>query len=207
VKNFVCGLVAAFACVAAVPASAAYVVDITQVGDDVVTTGSGSINLAALGSPGSGPTNGHLGAYFGYLIVGSGTDQAYSGRITGPSSFGTSVLGGYYVADSATGGTVGFNVQSAPTSTRFIIVPFGYVSGTDLGTSTAIYEDKNFDDLHLVAGTYTWTWGSGDSLDSFTVNVGQVAAVPEPSTWAMMMLGFAGVGFMAYRRRTAALAV
>lgn len=27
------------------------------------------------------------------------------------------------------------------------------------------------------------------------------AAVPEPSTWAMMILGFAGVGFMAYRRR------
>jgi hypothetical protein len=26
-------------------------------------------------------------------------------------------------------------------------------------------------------------------------------AVPEPSTWAMMILGFAGVGFMAYRRR------
>ena len=27
------------------------------------------------------------------------------------------------------------------------------------------------------------------------------AAVPEPSTWAMLMLGFAGLGFMAYRRR------
>jgi PEP-CTERM motif len=27
-----------------------------------------------------------------------------------------------------------------------------------------------------------------------------VAAVPEPSTWAMMILGFFGVGFMAYRR-------
>jgi hypothetical protein len=26
-------------------------------------------------------------------------------------------------------------------------------------------------------------------------------AAPEPSTWAMMILGFAGVGFMAYRRR------
>jgi hypothetical protein len=25
--------------------------------------------------------------------------------------------------------------------------------------------------------------------------------VPEPSTWAMMILGFAGVGFMAYRRK------
>jgi len=28
-----------------------------------------------------------------------------------------------------------------------------------------------------------------------------ISAVPEPSTWAMMILGFAGVGFMAYRRK------
>jgi PEP-CTERM motif len=28
------------------------------------------------------------------------------------------------------------------------------------------------------------------------------AGVPEPSTWAMMILGFAGIGFMAYRRKT-----
>jgi hypothetical protein len=30
------------------------------------------------------------------------------------------------------------------------------------------------------------------------------AAVPEPSTWAMMILGFFGVGFMAYRRKSTA---
>jgi hypothetical protein len=36
-----------------------------------------------------------------------------------------------------------------------------------------------------------------------TGGVGALAsAVPEPSTWAMMMLGFAGVGFMAYRRKS-----
>lgn len=29
-----------------------------------------------------------------------------------------------------------------------------------------------------------------------------VTAVPEPATWAMMILGFAGVGFMAYRRKS-----
>ena len=29
-----------------------------------------------------------------------------------------------------------------------------------------------------------------------------VATVPEPSTWAMMILGFAGIGFMAYRRKS-----
>jgi hypothetical protein len=32
------------------------------------------------------------------------------------------------------------------------------------------------------------------------------ASVPEPSTWAMMILGFAGLGFMGYRRRKSALA-
>lgn len=32
------------------------------------------------------------------------------------------------------------------------------------------------------------------------------AAVPEPSTWAMMLFGFLGVGFLAYRRRNQAAA-
>lgn len=30
----------------------------------------------------------------------------------------------------------------------------------------------------------------------------QVDAVPEPSSWAMVILGFAGLGFMAYRRKS-----
>jgi hypothetical protein len=33
----------------------------------------------------------------------------------------------------------------------------------------------------------------------FSPNIG---AVPEPSTWAMMILGFFGVGFMAHRRKS-----
>jgi hypothetical protein len=35
----------------------------------------------------------------------------------------------------------------------------------------------------------------------FGLDMSLNAAVPEPSTWAMMILGFAGVGFLAYRRR------
>ena len=48
-------------------------------------------------------------------------------------------------------------------------------------------------------------------VDAFTIGIAgsnttfdfenTVSAVPEPSTWAMMILGFAGVGFMAYRRK------
>nr|WP_157817111.1 PEPxxWA-CTERM sorting domain-containing protein [Bradyrhizobium sp. SK17] len=44
--------------------------------------------------------------------------------------------------------------------------------------------------------------GNG-SLTGQTPFVPQVAAIPEPSTWAMMILGFAGIGFMVYRRRNA----
>jgi hypothetical protein len=38
--------------------------------------------------------------------------------------------------------------------------------------------------------------------NSFEFDNVTVAAVPEPSTWAMMILGFLGVGFMAYRRKS-----
>jgi hypothetical protein len=40
---------------------------------------------------------------------------------------------------------------------------------------------------------------SGPTLDVELVSA--VASVPELSTWAMMLLGFLGLGFMAYRRK------
>lgn len=36
---------------------------------------------------------------------------------------------------------------------------------------------------------------------------GITAAVPEPSTWAMLLLGFAGIGFMAYRQKSKPLLI
>jgi hypothetical protein len=42
--------------------------------------------------------------------------------------------------------------------------------------------------------------GNTASTDSI-VTSGSITPVPEPSTWAMMLLGFAGIGFLAYRRK------
>jgi PEP-CTERM motif len=43
----------------------------------------------------------------------------------------------------------------------------------------------------------------GDTVQvNFTVSDNVVTAIPEPSTWAMLLIGFAGIGFAAYRRRT-----
>jgi len=42
--------------------------------------------------------------------------------------------------------------------------------------------------------------GGNGNIGNILDNVTLTAAVPESSTWAMMIMGFFGVGFMAYRR-------
>ncbi len=46
-------------------------------------------------------------------------------------------------------------------------------------------------------------FNAGIYLDEVSVEaVAAVPSVPEPSTWAMMVFGLAGIGFMAYRRKS-----
>jgi hypothetical protein len=57
-------------------------------------------------------------------------------------------------------------------------------------------------------GTFTsLTWTNPQFEDWYGFNVGYQSAVPEPSTWVMMILGFAGIGFMAFRKRKNGLAL
>jgi hypothetical protein len=50
--------------------------------------------------------------------------------------------------------------------------------------------------------TYTFAGGNSIQIDAISVSYQVTTAVPEPSTWAMLLLGFAGVGFVAYRRKS-----
>jgi hypothetical protein len=67
------------------------------------------------------------------------------------------------------------------TEANFVPNSLGHIFAADLGITAAAGFDPAF----------TGKTGA----------VTGVSAVPEPSTWAMMILGFMGVGFMAYRRR------
>jgi hypothetical protein len=54
-----------------------------------------------------------------------------------------------------------------------------------------------------ISGVNLGTGGYGGDI----ATVPQVAAVPEASTWAMMLAGFFGLGFMAYRKKNGAPAL
>jgi PEP-CTERM motif-containing protein len=58
---------------------------------------------------------------------------------------------------------------------------------------------------YLGAGDLLWSnlYSTGDNSAnaSFETAILVTAPVPEPSTWAMMILGFAGISYLAYRRR------
>jgi hypothetical protein len=49
-------------------------------------------------------------------------------------------------------------------------------------------------------GVSYWSPGGGSDIEPYVQADWSIAAVPEPSTWAMLLLGFAGLGFAAYRR-------
>jgi hypothetical protein len=51
----------------------------------------------------------------------------------------------------------------------------------------------------LAANATTAVFSDGNVASNDTITAA-VAAVPEPSTWVMLILGFAGIGFMTYRR-------
>jgi hypothetical protein len=104
-----------------------------------------------------------------------------------------------------------FNISVPNNSNPPITVSFSFNNGAfgDLVLGNSVYDftlgnGSNFF-LATVTGGSIITQGSlvtSGNMDSFQqVRVDTVSAVPEPSTWAMLIIGFAGIGFLAYRRK------
>lgn len=88
--------------------------------------------------------------------------------------------------------SVARNSFNAPSISQFIIGGLNDSFGVPMGSFRGYMDNVAVWDNAL----------SGNQVAALYANDGQVGAVPEPSTWAMMILGFAGVGFLAYRRRS-----
>jgi hypothetical protein len=126
--------------------------------------------------------------------------------------------------------TVDATFQTVTSASIDVGGPFGSFSDIlsqqdNSGKYTLVLDNANWD-FNLVLDTTASLFGGQattiDGLSNFTTvgcrspcaALGQpisgdltIAAVPEPSTWAMMILGFCGLGFMRYRRRKPAAAL
>jgi len=68
----------------------------------------------------------------------------------------------------------------------------------DLGQIVGVIDQSGF---LYTDGTYTTIDGTAYGINDAGQIVG-VSGSPEPSTWAMLLIGFAGIGFSFYRRAT-----
>jgi hypothetical protein len=176
-----------------------YIVTLEQVGSDVVATGGGAIDLTGLSFLTPDTVFAVISPAIGAIDTGLASSvpiDVYN-TIIGPSSFGG---GGQTNASSGSGDMVGIFVGLGSGN---LIVPSGYVSDSAL-SDTSTYTGQTFSSLGVTPGVYEWKWGPGAN-QTFTLDIA-AGAVPEPSTWAMILLGFAGLGFAGYRRGKATLA-
>jgi hypothetical protein len=195
--GYILGAIATVAALSSSPASAA-VVQFTGTTDGCFGTGCTANNTSA--------TDASLkfaGGSFGPTSITTGTS-------------GTLTLGSFTLSD---------NVNSLDNDKFTVKVNFTAPAGTnpDPQTFTATLDatvlffsaglEIDFSNTPLTfafnGGTFTLAlndvnlginiFNSSDT-EALTGTVTVTSAVPEPSTWAMMILGFFGVGFVAYRR-------
>lgn len=171
-------------------------------------------------------------AKYPQVVIAYGQSSAYPTGAFGeiiPAAPGGGKYGVYFVSDtfsqslsqsiSLTAGTtysVSYNIYSPVNGSHN---PFDALlqSSTD-GSLSPIFHAKtlgagwvNYSGA-FVAGAAPYSFSlnylpfgngpAGAAADFVVDNIAITASVPEPATWAMMIMGFVGMGFVAYRRRS-----
>ena len=155
-----------------------------------------------------GPTIGVGGMSIGY--GGSGKSLLYEAQAdfdfttTSPETFYLTLLSNTSTGDGFD--TLDFDIYS---SVGNYVYTF-----TTLAAAEAFFSSNPLDLGSALAGSqyvdlYEYLYASESDPPGFSFDyaLGETPytppAIPEPSTWAMMLLGFAGLGFLGYRRRSA----
>jgi hypothetical protein len=161
-------------------------------GNSAVATGYVTVDTSALPQLGSSGATVNLPSPLvaGLLVT-------ISGASSGNGTFGDFAFLYFYTPSSADNLDLSKN-----------LIGQTLANGCSFGTSTGACGNGNSGDFNIFgngppAPYGTWFFqlqtdnGFGDKLLLTSIT----ATVPEPSTWAMMILGFAGIGYMAYRRK------
>jgi uncharacterized protein (TIGR03118 family) len=123
-------------------------------------------------------TGGRLASPWGIALAPAGFGQFGGDLLVGNFSFVASEINAFDPMTGAFKGTIPIDTGTASPGGLWSLV-FG--SGGSNGDPNTLFFTDGLN-------------GERDGL------FGSISAVPEPSTWAMLILGFASIGFMAYRR-------
>ncbi len=171
---------------------------------NVDVTGSGSGTLG-VGDPFSftfdflfvGPKNGSCGSQCLDLSFANVTINGSPTGIPLPAQIGLIPFNGTgnYVFFRPTGGSDQLDLRVSDSD-------FATLSNPTFGPINIIPATTNIGPVTTASGALIFRSFSDVQISGFTTDV------PEPSTWVMMLIGFAGIGLLAYRRqkRNAALA-
>jgi hypothetical protein len=134
----------------------------------------------------------------------------FSINLSGANQTGSDVTSSLItITDTTTNKTISYNPLSLTDNAGFGVVNTnGKTVGaplTDSGFQNSENLAFNLDPADNAAFAF-----NPDALDSYVITLTvdgssvseTIDAVPEASTWAMMILGFCGLGFFAYRRRS-----
>jgi hypothetical protein len=168
-------------------------------------------NIASIDIIGSGAS----GSFFdllpnnGYYVDLDGSSGYGNKPLAGQLTYkGTFLPGNYVLTFELAGNQRGAGAQTTEvlagtSSTTFAFVPStqGFTTETIDFTATAASNILQFDEIGPLP-----TLGS-DQQGNLLDNVSVISAVPEPATWAMMLLGFFGMAFAIRSNRRSALRV
>jgi hypothetical protein len=158
--------------------TAEFTVRVSEVGPDVVWSGSGSFDLSALSLTSSGTFQSGFSALPAIWAIGpTASIQRYGGAsLTGYSTtFGNNLVVPTPISSGST-----FGVVSGGITSRQIVVPSGYTSNTFI-SGTATYTGATIASMGLTPGTYTWAWGSGANSSSIVMTIEGSSVTPTPT--------------------------
>jgi hypothetical protein len=145
------------------------------------------------------------------------SQQLIGAPVSGSGTFTTSdtatQVGGQtaFAILSITGSVNGFDILAPTTGAsygNYFTTGPSFLDGTGVSFFTAGSNGQNKVTFFNQSsnGQYRVNTFSPGSSEYVMASSAMVAGVPEPSTWAMMILGFLALGFMAYRRKPHATA-